>query len=117
VRLESVQNAVDQARAVALAIVGRPERYAAVPWFWTDQYDMKMQMAGLSNGYDRTVLRGEPGEGKFSLFYCREGRMIAVDCVNRGADYMAVRKIIGLGREVSADELADAAFDLRTRAR
>ncbi len=114
VRLESVQNAVDQGRAVAAAIVGRARPYDAVPWFWTDQYDAKVQIAGLSNGFDRTVLRGEPKALRFSLFYFRSGRLIAVDSVNRGADYMAVRKILGSGRNVTADEIADESVDLKT---
>ncbi len=117
VRLESVQNAVDQARGVALAITGKPAVYAATPWFWTDQYDMKIQMAGLSNGYDQTHLRGDYKGGRFSLFYFRKGRMIAVDSVNRGADYMSVRKILGANRVVTLADIADEAFDLKALAR
>lgn len=117
VRLESVQNAVDQARAAALAIVGKPAVYAATPWFWTDQYEMKIQMAGLSNGYDQTHLRGDYKAGRFSLFYFRKGQMIAVDSVNRGADYMCVRKILGANRTVTLAEIADEAFDLKAAAR
>lgn len=117
VRLESVQNAVDQARTVAQAILGKPAVYAATPWFWTDQYDMKIQMAGLSTGFDQTHLRGDYKGGKFSLFYFRKGRMIAVDSVNRGTDYMAVRKILGGARAVTFDEIADEAVDLKALAR
>lgn len=117
VRLESVQNAVDQARAVALTIMGKGAPYAAVPWFWTDQYEMKIQMAGLSNGFDQTTLRGDYAGGKFSLFYFRQGRMIAVDSVNRGADYMSVRKILGTDRMVTPAQIADEGFDLKALAR
>lgn len=116
-RLESVQNAVDQARAVAATIVGRGRPYDAVPWFWTDQYENKFQMAGLTCAYDRTLSRGDPQDLHYALFYFRNERLIAADCVNRSADYMAVRKIIGLGRAVTPEEIADPSVDLKTLAR
>jgi 3-phenylpropionate/trans-cinnamate dioxygenase ferredoxin reductase subunit len=116
VRIESVQNAVDQAKCVAAAIVGRAEPYRAVPWFWTDQYDIKLQMAGLSGGYDQVVKRGEPESRKFSLFYFREGRLAAVDSVNRPGDHLAARKLIGAGLEVTPEQAGDPDLDLKMHA-
>ncbi len=113
VRIESVQNAADQAKCVAAAIVGRAENYRAVPWFWTDQFDIKLQMAGLSGGHDRVVARGETVSRKFSVFYFRDGRLAAVDSVNRPGDHLAARKLIGAGTELTAEQAADPGVDLK----
>jgi len=112
-RLESVQNAVDQAACVAKAIVGHPAPYGAVPWFWTDQYDIHLQMAGLPAGFDQVVTRGDPQTRKFSVFYFRGGRLCAVDSINRPADHMAARKLIGTRATVSPDQAKDESFDLK----
>lgn len=116
VRIESVQNAVDQAKCVAAAIVGRAENYRAVPWFWTDQFDIKLQMAGLSSGHDRAVARGEPESRRFSVFYFRDGRLAAVDSVNRPGDHLAARKLIGTGTEITIEQAADPSVDLKALA-
>jgi 3-phenylpropionate/trans-cinnamate dioxygenase ferredoxin reductase subunit len=113
VRIESVQNAVDQAKCVAMAILGRSENYRAVPWFWTDQYDIKLQMAGLSGGSGQVVTRGEPESRKFSLFYFRDGRLSAVDSVNRPGDHLAGRKLIGAGSRITPEQAADPSADLK----
>ena len=113
-RLESVQNAVDQAASVAKAIVGHRAPYGAVPWFWTDQYDIHLQMAGLPIGFDQVVTRGDPANRKFSVLYFRDGRLCAVDSVNRPADHMAARKLIGAHTTLSPDEAKDESFDLKT---
>ncbi len=113
VRIESVQNAVDQAKCIASATVGRAESYRAVPWFWTDQFDIKLQMAGLSGGHDRAVARGEPESRKFSVFYFRDGRLAAVDSVNRPGDHLAARKLIGAGTNITPEQAADASVDLK----
>ena len=113
VRIESVQNAADQAKCVAAAIVGRSETYRAVPWFWTDQFDVKLQMAGLSHGYDNVVTRGEPDSRKFSAFYFRDGRLAAVDSVNRPGDHLAGRKLIGAGTPITPEQSADLSVDLK----
>ena len=113
-RLESVQNAVDQAACVAKAIVGRPAPYGAVPWFWTDQYDIHLQMAGLPTGFDQVVTRGDPESRKFSVFYYRAGKLRAVDSVNRPADHLAARKLIGARSALSPDQAKDESFDLKT---
>jgi 3-phenylpropionate/trans-cinnamate dioxygenase ferredoxin reductase subunit len=92
VRLECVQNAIDQAKAAAGAILGKPERYDPVPWFWSEQYEVKLQMAGLYDGYEEARTIGEPAAGRFSVEYRREGRLIAVDAINDGRAYMAGRQ-------------------------
>jgi 3-phenylpropionate/trans-cinnamate dioxygenase ferredoxin reductase component len=112
-RIESVQNAVDQAKCIAASIVGRPENYRAVPWFWTDQFDIKLQMAGLSGGCAQVVTRGEPESRKFSLFYYRDGRLAAVDSVNRPGDHMAARKLIGAGTAITPEQAGDPSVDLK----
>jgi 3-phenylpropionate/trans-cinnamate dioxygenase ferredoxin reductase subunit len=113
VRLESVQNAVDQARSVAAAIVGRRAPYRALPWFWTDQFDVRLQMAGLSQGYDRAVTRGAPEAHKFSVFYFAGGRLIAVDSVNRPAEHIFARKMLAAGVPFTPEQAADEAADLK----
>jgi 3-phenylpropionate/trans-cinnamate dioxygenase ferredoxin reductase component len=113
-RIESVQNAVDQAKCIASAIVGRAENYRAVPWFWTDQFDIKLQMAGLSGGYSKLVVRGEPESRKFSAFHFRDGQLAAVDSVNRPGDHLAARKLIGAGIAITPEEAADPSVDLKS---
>lgn len=93
-RLESVQNAVDQAKAAAKSICGKPMTYSAVPWFWSDQYDVKLQIVGLSQGYDQAVVRGNPDDSEFSVFYLREGILVAVDAINSPREYMMGRKLV-----------------------
>jgi 3-phenylpropionate/trans-cinnamate dioxygenase ferredoxin reductase component len=114
VRLESVQNAVDQAVCVARTIAGKPEPYHSVPWFWSDQFDLRLQMVGLPAGHDRLVVRGSPEAGKFSVFYFTDGRLCAVDSVNRPADHMAARKILAAGTSVTPDQAADESVNLKT---
>ncbi len=105
VRLESVQNATDQARCLAARLAGRPAPYDAVPWFWSDQGDIKLQIAGLGQGADHLVLRGDPASARFSVFRFRDGRLAAVESINRPADHMAARKLLGrLTPEQAADE-------------
>lgn len=113
VRLESVQNAVDQAKCVARGIVGSPEPYREAPWFWTDQYHYRFQMAGLSNGHDQVVVRGDVAGGKFTAFYFKDGRFLAADSVNRFADHIAARKILGSGTKLTPEQAGDEAFDLK----
>ena len=113
VRLESVQNAHDQAATAAKAIMGSPEPYQAIPWFWSNQYDLRLQTVGLSVGHDRAVVRGRPEERSFSVLYLLEGRVIALDCVNATRDYVQGRRLI-LGRAVVAPErLVDPSVPLK----
>jgi 3-phenylpropionate/trans-cinnamate dioxygenase ferredoxin reductase subunit len=93
-RLECVQNAIDQAKAVAAALLGKPQAYDPVPWFWSDQYELKLQMAGLSEGYDDATTVGDVASARFSVEYRKTGRLIAVDAVNDGRAYMSGRKRI-----------------------
>ena len=112
-RLESVQNAHDQAAVVAANIAGIDTVYAPTPWFWSDQYDMKLQIAGLNRGYDAVVVRPGKREGAVSHFYFRQGRFIAVDCLNDAATYAMSRKLLEGGAMISPEQIADDAFDLR----
>lgn len=111
VRLESVQNAQDQARTAALTATGTLKPYDAVPWFWSDQYDLKLQMVGLSQGHDRMVTRGNPEERRFSLFYFKGDALIAIDSVNRAGDHMAGRHLIGTSAAITPAQIADPSFD------
>lgn len=94
IRLESVHNALEQAKTAANNICGIEDHYSQVPWFWSDQYDLKLQIAGLSEGYDQVVVRGEPDNNKFSCFYLRDGTLIAVDAVNSPRDFMQSKSLI-----------------------
>ena len=115
-RLESVQNAVDGARCVAARIAGRAAPFRAVPWFWSDQGPLKLQIAGLTIPHDTTVIRGDPASGAFSVF-CYEGeRMLGVESVNRPADHMIARRLMASGLGIRPDEAADAGLDLKARA-
>ena len=112
-RLESVQNATDQAKCVARTIQGaQPCTFEAIPWFWTYQYDLKLQMAGLSEGYDEYHCRGELGSDKFSLFYYCAGKLIAVDSLNRPTDHLAARKLLQAGVSPSIEQVKNEAFKL-----
>jgi 3-phenylpropionate/trans-cinnamate dioxygenase ferredoxin reductase subunit len=113
VRLESVQNAVDQAKCVARQIVGQRTPYRDAPWFWTDQYEIRFQMAGLSNGHDRSVVRGDIASRKFSAFYFKQERFLAADSVNRFGDHIAVRKLLAAGTQVTPEQAVDESFDLK----
>jgi 3-phenylpropionate/trans-cinnamate dioxygenase ferredoxin reductase subunit len=113
VRLESVQNAHDQASTAARAIAGQPQPNDAVPWFWSNQYDLRLQTVGLSIGHDRTVLRGRPEDRNFSLVYLREGRVIALDCVNAVRDYAQGRRLVLDGISPDPARLADPAVPLK----
>ncbi|MBS0449980.1 MAG: FAD-dependent oxidoreductase [Proteobacteria bacterium] len=112
-RLESVPNALEQARAAASWLCGKPKPNHSVPWFWSDQYDVKLQMAGLSQGYDQCVLRGDPLTRSFCAFYLRGTRLLAVDAVNRPADFMLARRALAQAVAVDADRLAEATVPLK----
>lgn len=114
VRLESVQNAVDQAKVAAATLLGTKEAYHAVPWFWSDQADLKLQIAGLSMGYDQTVLRGSQAEEHFSVLYYRDSQLIAIDAVNDVPDYMAVRRALAAGHNIPANLASDSSIALKT---
>jgi 3-phenylpropionate/trans-cinnamate dioxygenase ferredoxin reductase subunit len=111
-RLESVQNAVEQGRSAAAALLGQERPFVATPWFWSDQYDVKLQMAGLSGGADQQVVRGDPQAGKWSVYHFRDGRLIAVDSINASADHLIARRLLDKGVFPTAAQVADPAFDL-----
>ncbi|MGO4192566.1 NAD(P)/FAD-dependent oxidoreductase [Arthrobacter sp. YAF17] len=113
IRLESTQNATDQARHTARSILGKAERYASLPWFWSQQGPLKLQIAGLSRPGDQTVLRGDPAANRFSVFCYRDGDLAAVESVNSPGDHMAARRLLAQGRSVSPAEAADQAFDVK----
>jgi 3-phenylpropionate/trans-cinnamate dioxygenase ferredoxin reductase component len=113
VRLESVQNAVSQAKTAAATIAGMRVPNDAVPWFWSDQYDLKLQIAGLSARHDEYVVRGDLDGEAFSVLYYRDGALLAVDAVNTPGDYMAVRKALSQGSTISSEAAADSAVALR----
>ena len=113
IRLESVQNASDQANVAARCIAGEPQPYRATPWFWSNQYDLKLQTVGLSMGHDEAVTRGDPGSRSFSIVYLKEGRVIALDCVNAVRDYAQGRKLVEAGAMVEPKQLADAIIPLK----
>ncbi|WP_188054099.1 NAD(P)/FAD-dependent oxidoreductase [Sphingosinithalassobacter sp. CS137] len=113
IRLESVQNANDQATVAAKTICGIDATYQAVPWFWSNQYDLKLQTVGLSAGHDTAVVRGDPADRSFSLVYLRSGRVIALDCVNRVKDYVQGRKLVEPGAVVDPERLADTSVPLK----
>lgn len=113
IRLESVQNANDQATIAAKAICGELVEYAATPWFWSNQYDLKLQTVGLSTGYDKTVLRGDPAARSFSVIYLKDGAVRALDCVNMVKDYVGGRKLVEARAVVDPATLADASIPLK----
>jgi NADPH-dependent 2,4-dienoyl-CoA reductase/sulfur reductase-like enzyme len=112
-RLESVQNAVDQGRCIAARLMGKPAPYTALPWFWTDQGDLKLQIAGLSNGHDSTVVIGDVEARQLSVLCFRERRLVAVESCNRMADHMAARKILSRPPRLTEVEAAAEGFDLK----
>ncbi len=113
IRVESVGNANDMAATVAKAITGAPEPYRAVPWFWSNQYDVKLQTVGLSTGHDAEITRGDPTTRSFSVVYLKAGRVVALDCVNAVKDYVQGRALVVDGVRADAARLADAAVPLK----
>ncbi len=113
-RIESVQNTVDQARCVAASITGQPRHYDAVPWFWTDQFNIKLQMVGLSQGCDLAVTRGVPESHKFSVLYFKQNQLVAIDSINRPADHMAGRKLLATGTSLTPEQAGDLSVDLKS---
>lgn len=113
IRLESVQNANDMAVVAAKNICGQEAAYQATPWFWSNQYDLKLQTVGLSTGHDETVLRGDPDTRSFSIIYLKSGKVIALDCVNNVRDYSQGRRLVEVGAIVDPQNLADTSRVLK----
>ena len=112
-RLESVQNAIEQAKTAAANVAGTPLRYAQVPWFWSDQFDLKLQMVGISDGYDTIVQRGSMDADDFAMFYLKDGVLIAVDAVNRPREFMACRKLVPERPRIDPEKLADESIPMQ----
>jgi 3-phenylpropionate/trans-cinnamate dioxygenase ferredoxin reductase subunit len=112
-RLESVQNAIDQAKHAALAMTGKPKPYREVPWFWSDQYDLKFQIAGLARPTDTAVVRGDPAARKFAVFHLRDGAVAAVESINAPAEHLVGRKLIADGARVAPERLADTSITMK----
>lgn len=112
-RLESVHNALEQAKTAARNICGRETHYCEVPWFWSDQYDLKLQIAGLSDGYDEIVIRGNPAERSFACLYLKKGRLIAVDAVNAPRDFMQSKALIAAHAIIPTEQLGDSDKSLK----
>lgn len=111
VRLESVPNAAEQAKVAAANICGKQKTHVSFPWFWSDQYDVKLQTAGLSQGYDSTVIRGDMAAKKFALFYLKDGKVIAVDAINSPKDFVKAKMLIPSGLNIAESKLADTSCE------
>lgn len=112
-RLESVHNAIEQGKLAAAAITGKPRPTLDCPWFWSDQYDLKLQIAGLSQGYDETVVRGDPEARKFAVFYLNNGKLIAVDAINSPPEFLASKKLIITGARLAPETLSDTSQSMK----
>lgn len=112
-RLESVHNAIEQGKLAAASIVGRPRPPEDAPWFWSDQYDTKLQIAGLSQGYDDVLVRGDPDKRSFAAFYYKDGRLIAVDAVNAAPEFLVAKKLIMSGTSIAPTELSDTSVTMK----
>ncbi|MEL6324706.1 MAG: FAD-dependent oxidoreductase, partial [Pseudomonadota bacterium] len=112
-RLESVHNAIEQGKLAAAAILGRARPPVDTPWFWSDQYDVKLQIAGLSQGYDEIVVRGDPASTSFAAFYLQTGKLIAVDAINAAPEFLASKKLIMTGASLAPDELSDTSVTMK----
>lgn len=112
-RLESVHNAIEQGKLAAAAIMGKPRPVEDCPWFWSDQFDLKLQIAGLSQDYDETVLRGDPADRKFAVFYLRNGQLIAVDAINSPPEFIVSKKLIMSGAHLAPEILGDTSQSMK----
>ena len=113
-RLESVQNATDHARCVAARLAGDKKVYDGQPWFWSDQGDDKLQIAGLTTGYDHVVMRGDPAKKAFSAFCYKGDKLLGIESINRAGDHMFGRRLLGMDRSIAPDKAADVSFDLKS---
>ena len=116
IRLESVDNAFEQAASAALNMLATPTPHDKVPWFWSDQYDLKLQIAGLAKPEDRIVMRGDPASRKFAVFHLRDGVLAAVEAVNAAPEYIAGRRLIASRARVAPERLANPSIPARSLA-
>src|SRR5699024_7335688 len=110
---ESVNKAIEHAKIAAFSLVGKPEAYAGIPWFWSNQGDLKLQIAGFTLGYDHTVVRADEKKNKFSVLYYRDGQIVAADCINAPLDFMTVRSALAKDQNIPAELAADPAQQLK----
>ena len=113
IRLESVHNAIEQGKTVAASIIGEKTAYNQVPWFWSDQYETKLQIVGLLDGYDDIIIRGDTEKQSFAVFYTKENVIIASDCVNRPSEHMMSRKLISNKVLIDKDRLSDETIPIK----
>ncbi|MDC0432442.1 pyridine nucleotide-disulfide oxidoreductase, partial [Hyphomicrobiales bacterium] len=111
--LESVHNAIEQGKTVASSIMGEFISYNQIPWFWSDQYDLKFQIAGLNSGYDEYIIRGKPEDNSFSVFYFKDGLMISSDCINSAPEHMMSRRFIFNKTEIDLEKLHDKNISMK----
>ena len=116
IRLECVQNAIDQAKHAALSMMDKHKIYSEVPWFWSDQYDLKLQIAGLARPTDTLVRRGDPAARKFAVFHLRDGAVAAVEAVNAAPEYMIGKKLVASAATIAAETLADMSIPMKQMA-
>ena len=112
-RLESVHNALEQAKTVAMSLLGKQEKYNQVPWFWSDQYDKKLQIVGFSDDHDELVIRGSIEEDNFMLFFLKEGKLIAVNAVNNPKEFLICKKLVANKQKISSDAISNQSVDLK----
>ena len=112
-RLESVHNALEQAKTVAFSLIGKQEKYNQVPWFWSDQYDKKLQIVGFSDDHDELVIRGSIEEDSFMLFFLKEGKLIAINAVNNPKEFLICKKLVANRQEISSDDISNQSVDLK----
>src|SRR4029077_3710758 len=112
-RLESVQNATDHARCVAARLTGDARTYDGLPWFWSDQGDDKLQIAGLTTGYDRVAVRGDRTQRSFSAFCYKSGQLVGIESINRASDHVFGRRVLAMNRSIEPEQAADTSFDLK----
>ena len=112
-RLESVHNALEQAKTVAFSLIGKPKKYNQIPWFWSDQFNEKLQIVGISGDHDEIVIRGSIEDGSFMLFYLKKRKLIAVDAVNNPKEFLICKKLVANHQEISSDDIRDQSVDLK----
>ncbi len=115
-RLESVHNAIEQGKTAAANIIGEPSPYNQVPWFWSDQFNVKMQITGMSDTHEQFVLRGDPSTRSFAAFYLQQGRIVAVDAMNSPREFMIGKKLVTAGAKIPIEDLADTSKDFKEMA-
>jgi 3-phenylpropionate/trans-cinnamate dioxygenase ferredoxin reductase subunit len=113
-RLESVPNATEQAKTAAASLCGIEKPYSELPWFWSDQYDVKLQIAGINQGYTDVAIRGDKTSRSFTVFYLNNSKILAADCINRPKDFMLAKKLILQNKPIDTTVLADETAELKT---